>query len=931
MKRLITTVCGALVALGILASPAAAEPEYDKYDIESTSAELTSTQAGAHADFTTTIKLTEESGVAYAKTRDIVVAPPAGLFGNPEAFPKCTTLQFATSVDENTCPQDSQVGVIDLRVSGTISGTFPHQPIFNMPSLGGDMAARFGFFAGGYPVFINVRFDPATDALVASIEGAPAGAELIESKTTFWGVPGAEEHDPERLSAKEALKGPAPPEGHPSNLRDVPFMTNPTSCGVQRLVTTTVTSYQRPEAHHSDSTPFPNITGCGALEFNPTTTVRPTTAQGTTGSGLDYELSLPDKGLQFSNLEYGSELKRAEVTLPEGMTVNPSEAEGLGVCSEADLARETYDSGPNVGCPESSKIGSLTATTPVLDHQPTGSLYLAKPYQNPFGSLLALYMVFKVPDRGVVVRMAGKVSTDPRTGQITTVFDDVPEVPVSEFHLHFREGARAPLITPPACGSYSTLSNLSPYSAPGKALPRASAFAITSGPDHGPCPTGGLPPFHPTLLAGPLSNTAGAFAPFYVKIARTDAEQEITHFSLKLPPGLLAKLAGVPFCPEAAIAAAKARTGIHGGEEELTRPSCPAASQIGTTSAGSGVGDVLVYVPGKLYLAGPYHGSAISVVSITAAKAGPFDLGTVVVREALQVNPETGEVFIDATGSDPIPHIIAGIPVHLRDIRAYVDRPEFTLNPTDCTRTSTASTVLGAGLDFASEADDRPITVSAPFQAADCAALPFAPKLSLSLSKGARRAHPALTARLRMHGIGEAGIARTQVTLPRSEYIENAHFNTICTRVQFKVGKVPGEACPAGSIYGKASATTPLLDEPLTGPVFLRSSEHKLPDLVIALHSGRIDVVLDGRVDSVGGGLRTTFEAVPDAPVSSFTLQMQGGHKGLFVNSIDLCAGPHRAEADFTGQNAKEQDSRPKLRVPCKGKANKHEHRKRVR
>ncbi len=306
--------------------------------------------------------------------------------------------------------------------------------------------------------------------------------------------------------------------------------------------------------------------------------------------------------------------------------------------------------------------------------------------------------------------------------------------------------------------------------------------------------------------------------------------------------------------------------------------------------------------------------------------AGPFDIGTVVIREALEINPETAEVFVDATGSDPIPHIIRGIPVHLRDIRAYVDRPQFVLNPTDCTKTSTASTVLGAGLDFVSEADDNPLTVTSPFQAADCAALPFKPKLGMRLIGGTRRgAFPKFTAHLQMNGIGEAGIAQAQVTLPKSEFVEQAHFKTICTRVQFKEGNGNGEKCPAGSIYGKAKAITPILGEPLEGPVILRSNggERDLPDLVVALSNSQVDFNLVGFVDSVDGRLRNTFQAAPDAPVTSFDIELEGGQKGLFVNSRNLCAKKYRALAGFTGQNGKTYTSKPVLKVKCKKKGKK--------
>jgi hypothetical protein len=932
MRRAPITLALLLLAAALLPASAMAEEfEYDKYDVDSASVELSTTQAGAHADFTTNFLLTEKEGTPYARTRDVIVELPPGLFGNPEAFPKCTPVQFGTDLFNTECPQDSQVGAIDITIGGGFKLLFLDSPIYNMPAPGGDVVARFGFYGGPYPAFLDVRVDPETNALIAGVQGASSAQLLIGAQSTFWGVPAAPLHDPERLTPYESANGLSPPGGgRDSTLPETPFMTNPTSCTPGQTVTFNLTSYQLPGQTFTKVVPFPQITGCGLVEFSPEASLAPTTSQGTTGSGLDYGLKFPTKGLQFGHLNYGSELSRAEVTLPEGMSVNPSQAEGIGVCTQADLAKETYDSAPNVGCPESSKVGSVEAITPVIDRTPKGSLYLAKPYENPFGSLLALYMVLKVPDRGVLVKLAGKVTLDPATGQITTVFEDIPELPVAEFKLHFREGARAPLVTPTACAIHTAASNLTPHSAPEKVVGKENSFQITSGPDHGPCPTGGLPPFKPGLVAGAINNAAGSFSPFNVRLTRTDAEQEITHFSIKLPPGEVAKLSGVPFCPEAAIAAAKARTGIHGAEEELLAPSCPPASEIGHSLAGSGVGQVLVYVPGKVYLAGPYNGSALSIVAITAAKAGPFDLGTVVIREALEINPETGEVFIDATGSDPIPHILLGVPVRVRDLRAYVDRPEFALNPTDCTRTSVASTLRGAGLDFTSEADNNPLTVSTPFQVADCAALPFEPKLSLALKGGTRRgAHPALSATLRMNGIGEAGIARTQVTLPKSEFIENAHFDTICTRVQFKEGAVPGEKCPPGSVYGKAKAVTPLLDEPLEGNVFLRSSEHELPDLVIALHSGKIDVVLVGTVDSVNERLRTTFEAVPDAPVTSFTLQMQGGSKGLFVNSTNLCLAKRRAIVKFTGQNGKRHNAKPVLRVRCGGKGSKANKRRR--
>jgi hypothetical protein len=304
-------------------------------------------------------------------------------------------------------------------------------------------------------------------------------------------------------------------------------------------------------------------------------------------------------------------------------------------------------------------------------------------------------------------------------------------------------------------------------------------------------------------------------------------------------------------------------------------------------------------------------------VAITAAVAGPFDLGTVVVREALRINPETAEVFIDATGSDPIPHIIRGIPVHLRDVRVYTDRPDFVLNPTSCNPTSTASTLLGSGADFTSEADDQPVTVATRYQAADCANLPYKPRIALKLKGGTKRGgNPAFTAILRPRP-GDANSKKVSVALPHSEFLDQAHIKTICTRVQFKAGAGNGAQCPAASIYGKAKAWTPLLSEPLEGPIFLRSSEHPLPDLVLALH-GLVDFTAVGRIDSVHGGIRNTFEAVPDAPITKVEVSLPGGKKSLLENSTNICAGRHNATVEFGAQSGKTADAKVALKPRCK-------------
>jgi hypothetical protein len=892
-------------------------------------------RAGGHPyDFTTDIRYNSVTHPARGPLwspgtpRDIGVDLPPGFVGAPSALGECTVEQIADP-GKTRCPSSSQVGLVEVDFNGRPAAGMV--PLYNMvPPVG--VPARLGFSAAQTLITLDAALRADGDyGLTVTSRKTPEAFNLVHSSVTIWGDPSDPAHDFQR--ACPGLQGFV--RGCSTN-RSQPFLRMPTSCTPQGQglpFDLRTDSWEDPGAyatasmqtHLSPGFPYlPDDWGlprgaqnCDAVPVRAEIQAQPTALDAETASGLAVHVEVPNPGIKDAAGAASSDIKKAVVTLPEGMTVNPSQAEGLGSCSVAryQSTELSFFPTPDTGCPDDSKIGTVQVKTPLLEETIPGDVYVAEPYANQFGSLLALYVVMREPNRGIMVKLAGKVETDERTGQITAIFDQLPQLPFDSFDFKFREGARAPLVTPRACSTYTTAAKFSGWSAPNSSITRTSSFQVARGIGGGPCPPGGIPPFKPGLIAGSLNNNAGAFSPFNIRVFRNDGEQEMVDFSIKLPPGITAKLAGVPFCPDAAIAAAKTRSGA----AELASPSCPAASEVGRTLAGAGVGPVQTYVPGKLYLAGPYHGSALSAVAITAAKVGPFDLGTVILRAALKVNPETAEVFVDPTGSDPIPHIIDGIATHIRDVRAYVERPGFVLNPTSCKPTSTAATVLGAGLDFTSAADDQPVTITTRYQAADCASLGFKPKLALRLLGGTKRGqHPQLKAVLTARK-GDANIAKAKVTLPHSEFLAQSHIRTICTRAQFKEGTVPGEKCPPGSIYGYAKAITPLLDEPIEGPVFLRSSSNPLPDLVAALHSGRIDVNVVGRIDSVGkdGQIRNSFEAVPDAPVTKFTLTMQGGKKGLLENSTNLCRKKNRAIAAFTGQNGKAHDFKPLLQAKC--------------
>jgi len=867
-----------------------------------------------------------------ALPRNLRFPLPAGFVGNAEAMPQCSMAIFLNVKGlMNKCPDETVLGVSSATIveDGKLGLFREAVPVFNLPPADGE-PARFGFVAGGATIMIDTAVDP-DDAyrITAKVSNASQLASVLSATTTLWGTPGDSLHDNARGWSCVYWETFEQTCERPASLGETAFLRMPVQCSSPLDFGMELEPWNVPLGTEVASASFTGapLNGCNQVPFNPSMQSSPTSKLAENPSGLEFRLDMPNSNLPSKKGIAEGQAKKVEVTLPEGMSINPSEGEGLVGCSPAEYARETVDSKPGEGCPEASKVGTIQVSTPLLAEEAHGSLYVASPHDNPFGSLIALYIVAKIPDRGILIKEPVRVDANPVTGQLTATSDNLPQLPFSSFKLQFRPGGRAPLVTPPACGNYNVVARFTPWSAqdpnnpaPNEIVTRESSFTVERGVDGGACPSGGTPPFHPNLLAGSINNAAGHYSPFNVRLTRNDGEQEFTNFSIKLPPGVVGKLAGIPFCSDAAIAAAKARTGPHGGAEELASPSCPAASEIGHTLVGAGVGNSLTYVPGKLYLAGPYNGSPLSIVSITAAKVGPFDVGTVVVREALRINPETAEVFVDATGSDPIPHIIQGIPVHARDIRIYVDRHDFVLNPTSCERTSTASTVVGSGRDFGSAADNVPVTVTSPFQAADCASLGFKPRLSLTLQGKTRRGgNPALRAVLRPR-LHDANAARISVALPHSEFLDNANFRTICTRVQFKAGAGNGAECPAGAVYGHARAWTPLFSKPLEGPVLLRSSEHPLPDVVLALH-GLVDIDAVGRVDSVNGGIRNTFDFVPDAPITKVVVDFRGGHKGLFENSTNICRGKHLATVKMKGHNGRVHNFSAPLKPKCgKGK-----------
>jgi len=866
--------------------------------------------------------------------KDVYVDLPPGMIGNPDfdgSAGKCTLAELwvGSETTGSECPASSQIGTITVLYAESPEGGhnsfnffYFTRPIYNMVPAPGN-AAQIGYTQNNNaPLILSASLRSGSDygVRIASL-GLPEVTIKYVSVTT-WGVP----HDPSHTAIRgrdcSAYSFGCNGGGLASDSNMTPYLRMQTSCTGAPLPADIFSSSWPPEhpAFAREDITFPATTGCAGLHFQPKIQARPTTNLPDQPSGLDVDLHLKQENTNPEGTAT-ADLKDAAITLPQGMKLNPSAANGLTACSEAEIGYKPSTEAPvefntePTHCPDASKIGTVEVLTPLLEDplpnpgEGIGALYLAKPHENPFGSLLAAYLVIEDPKTGVQVKLAGKVEADPQTGQLTTRFEESPQAPFEDLKVHIFGGAEGSFRTPSICGTYKSTAVLTPWSAPesGPPVERFDEFEIG-----GSCAASeSSAPNAPAFDAGTESPQAGKFSPFAFKLTRPDGSQEFSKIETLLPPGLTGKLAGIAECPEAAIAQAKGREHDGGGTEELASPSCPAASELGTVEVGAGAGPDPYYTAGHAYLAGAYEGAPLSLVTVVPAVAGPFDLGAVVTRAALHVDPFTAQI---KAVSDPLPRIIEGIPLDLRSIVLKLNRPNFTLNPTSCNPMSiggSATSVFG-----------QPAPLSQRFQVGGCNALPFKPKLAIQLKGGTKRSKfPALKATLKMKP-GEANVAAAQVTLPHSAFLANAHINKTCGHPELLA-----HTCPATSVYGRAEAWSPLLDKPLEGNVYLATGfGYELPALVADL-SGQIEVDLVGKVDTGReDGIRNTFEVVPDAPVSKFVLEMAGGKKGLIENSQDLCAkhAKRKALAEFTGQNGKVFDTEPVVKNGCKHRGRHH-------
>jgi hypothetical protein len=907
----------------------------------------TDTQAGSHPfQLTTLLDFNQvlennRNGLIYpgapALLRDVQVTLPPGLVGdtNADAIPQCSESDFATLESDgssNHCPANTAVGVAVVAVQEPFSIHATHRtvPVFNLTPAPGE-PARFAFEVLKVTAFLDTSVSTGGDySVVANINNASQAVQILGSRLTLWGEPGDASHDLSRgwsCLVGGANQQPANPTHKgctPSSRLSKAFLALPTSCAADWKASVLVDSWLEPGAREADGradasdprwhaqtwppegAPGFHLEGCDKLPFEPSISTEPETHAGNTPSGLTVNVHLP----QAPTLELGglavSAIKETAVTLPQGVLLNPSAANGLQACSTGLVGFEgvkEFEPGtptltftrhipepselvPGVNfCPNGSKVGVVHIKTPDLPNEIEGGVYLAQQNANPFGSLFAMYIVAQDPVSKVLVKLAGEISLNTSTGQITTTFKNTPQLPFEDLKLELFGGPGASITTPPLCGDYTTQATFVPWSTPASPRTVTASFNVSSGAEGNGCsnPLPLTPGFH----AGTTSTAAGGFTGFDLTLNRPDNNQAPTSLSMRLPPGLAALLSTVTLCPE----------------PQASAGTCGDDSLIGHATATAGLGSQpFTETGGRVYITGPYNGAPFGLSVVIPTAAGPFNFGNVVTRSSLSVDPNTAAVTIDSA----LPTMInttstqTGVPVQLKQIHVTVDRPGFQFNPTNCAPKTVDGTLKGSQGGSAQ--------VSSPFQVVNCASLPFAPKLTaVAGGKASKLNGASLDVKVTSAGLGQANIAKVFLTLPKALPSRLTTIQKACVDSLFNANPA---TCNEGSVIGKATIHTPVLKSPLTGPAYLVSHGNAgFPDVEFVLQGEGITLILDGKTDIKKGITYSRFESTPDAPFSTFETELPTGpHSALTANvpeseHYSLCAAKLVIPTEITAQN----------------------------
>jgi hypothetical protein len=870
------------------------------------------TQAGSHPfQFTTSFTVNQGRGFLSpisgevevepaALTKDLNIKLPPGLLGNVTAYPRCTLARFAA----RECSPQSAIGVAiatinEPRALGLATLT---APVFNLEPNKGE-PARFGFLpTPETPVFIDTSIRTGSDyGVTAHVSNIVQVAGFLNSDVTLWGVPGAAEHRSVRgygcLEQSFNLQGARPCEpGEESQPK--PFLRMPTTCAHQQLESTAeADSWTSPGVFVSaQDHSLPTLDGCDQLRFAAQLKASPDTQAGSSASGMDLDVHVPqESGLTAEGL-VPADVQDSTVALPSGTVLNAAAAGGLQACSLEQIGLNTA---ADAACPDASKIATVEIKSPLIEDPLRGELYVAAQNANPFGSLVAAYLVASDPTTGVLVKLAGKVSPDPVTGQLVTTFQNTPQLPFEDLKLSFFDGSRSALATPTKCGQYTTAATFVPWSGNEVSQP-TSVFTVSSGPGGTPCSN--PLPLAPGFTVGTTDVSAAKFTPLTTTITRADGQQTLESVSVSTPPGLSGDLTGVPLCPEA----------------DANQGTCGAGSQIGETTVSVGVGGTPFNVTGgRVYLTEKYAGAPFGLSIVSPAKAGPYDLGEgacdcIVVRARINVDPHTAALTVstDSTGPHKIPTILQGIPLNIQRVNVTIGRERFVFNPSNCEPFSASGVVTGT--------EGAVANLNSPFQVTNCAALKFAPKFVVSTGGKTSKAKGASLDVKLLYPQGPQGtyanIARVKVDLPKQL---PSRLTTLQKACLAKVFEVNPAGCPAASIVGHAKAITPILPVPLEGPAyFVSHGNEAFPSLIIVLQGYGVTVDLVGTTFiSKAGITSSTFKQVPDVPVGSFELNLPQGKFSALAANGNLCKSKLAMPTEFLAQNGAKINESTKVGV----------------
>lgn len=852
----------ALVSLLAIAPPARAEFGIRAFSVTAREANGTTDERAASRPFSLNIHLamnTGPQGEPEGVLHEIHIDLPPGLLANPLAADRCQPSDFYRSIQQ--CAGSSQIGVFRGIVAGLGQIT---APLYDLSPLPGS-AATFGFLVNEEP-FVERFALPAggaTGSTGLTIE-LPKDPAIIDVEEEIWGVPADPAHNSERTcwTAAEGLV-----QGCSAGVLEQPLLTLPASCKEPLRSTLTATSLGPLPASSTaiafslDAAGVPRpLVGCDAVPFEPRFQAA-TEAAAMAPTALRVEVEVPQH--KTVGVLAAATVGAFHLELPAGFALNPASGAWLTGCSQAEIDAE-------LGCSGSSRIGTVRLKTPFLDHMLSGAIFLATPLDNPFGSRYAFYLIVDDRVSGTTLKIPGRLEVNPDDGQLGVVIPALPTIPWELLELELGD-PRTPLVSPRSCGKYSTEASFVPSSAPfTPTVSREFPLRVATGPQGGPCP----PPeaqrnASPAFQAGPISPVAGSNSPLLFQLSREGTEQQFGSFELALPPGLVANLGSLPL-----------------------------GSVVGSAEVESGVGTQPLSLNGTVRLEGSYGDAPYSLAISIPAQAGPFDLGTITDRVSLSVDPVTAQV---TARSDPLPQILGGVPLQLRGLRIDLDRPGFVRNPTSC-----GSTVITGS---ATSAIGKTAALSSRFDVANCRGLQFKPKAMLHFSGAlSRNAHPAIRAVLR-GSADEASIASARFSMPSGELLDLQHLRGFCTQ-----GTAAAQ-CPGKSRLGHLILSSPVLSGPAEGAVYLVAPSHRLPELLAEVHSGPLRFVLHGRTVMRKGHFGVSFPSIPDIPLSRAVLSLDGGRRGLFVNSRSLCARAGRAEVSLGAHNGKHRQLRLRPQV----------------